>query len=432
MTLLIDIITSILNGTLLYLFYKIIFSEKRGQLPSYMTISIFIFSEILYYFLSINFFNEVSIISSVVRCTITLSINFALSYFFQSKIHFRLLVSVLYLALITICEDLSFCLITKLLYTNITIDSLNYAMISCISTLSSFFLFILTIALQLFWKKENVLRSKKYISLLLITPTLSICLILSKPIFSLTFSEPKTYTLLVSFILFINIVNYILLHSLIRSESMEAELKILNEQIFFQKNKYQQLSEAYKNIRSFIHDTKKHLFYIENCVNEEKYDLIIPYTKSTMVDLESRYCKINTGNLVIDSFVSNIVLQAEKHGIEFTSTLKFDNTTIPLDDYHMTIILGNLLDNALNACLNQNTGTIHLAIQTIERTFTIHITNTFIPSKDTPKHKNYDEFDFIHGYGLKNVKEAAKAYDGFCIIDCVKNLYSVTVILPIN
>lgn len=43
----------------------------------------------------------------------------------------------------------------------------------------------------------------------------------------------------------------------------------------------------------------------------------------------------------------------------------------------MTIILGNLLDNALNACLEEQSGEININIQTIEHTFTIYITNTY-------------------------------------------------------
>ena len=68
-------------------------------------------------------------------------------------------------------------------------------------------------------------------------------------------------------------------------ESAEEELSRLavqKEQLEFQRSKYQQLGEAYKNIRSFMHDTKKHLFYMESCVNNKKYDDIIPDRKSVV------------------------------------------------------------------------------------------------------------------------------------------------------
>lgn len=55
-----------------------------------------------------------------------------------------------------------------------------------------------------------------------------------------------------------------------------------------------------------------------------------------------------------------------------------DNSTIPVNDYHLTIVLGNLLDNALNACNGQIGAQIKVAIRTVDGTFTIHVANTYV------------------------------------------------------
>ena len=49
-------------------------------------------------------------------------------------------------------------------------------------------------------------------------------------------------------------------------------------------------------------------------------------------------------------------------------------------------------------------------------------------------HKAPDDFekiDFIHGYGLKNVKDSAEACGGFCVINHENDIYSATVIIPV-
>ena len=94
-------------------------------------------------------------------------------------------------------------------------------------------------------------------------------------------------------------------------------------------------------------------------------------------------------------------------------------------------ILGNLLDNALNASLQQNKGEINVTIQTIEDTFTIHITNTCNSAEIKTSPKDIDSIDFIHGYGLLNVKKTIAQYDGICVIQCENNIYSVTTIIPL-
>lgn len=228
-----------------------------------------------------------------------------------------------------------------------------------------------------------------------------------------------------------SLCNNILLQNVLQSEELQTQLEIQSEQLEYQKNKYQQLGEAYKNIRSFMHDTKKHLFYIENCVNEKKYDEIIPYSREIMQDLESRYCTINTGNLVIDAFVSNLLLQTKRLGITLHTNLNIDNRIIPVNDYHLTIILGNLLDNALNACKVQTNAYIKVTIQTVSDTFTIHITNTYVIADSDQTPKDFDNMDFIHGYGLKNVKKSVSAYNGICMVQCENDIYSVTAIIPL-
>ena len=257
-------------------------------------------------------------------------------------------------------------------------------------------------------------------------------MLLSKPILYLNINLPSTYFILSAFVLFINFMNYILLYNVLDTEELRFQLEVQKEQLEFQRNKYKQLGEAYKNIRSFMHDTKKHLFYIESCVNNKKYDDIIPYSREIMHDLESRYCTINTGNLVVDAFVSNLLLQAKSLGIALQTDLKFDKDILPINDYHMTIILGNLLDNALNACKNQLNAKIKVSLRSADDNFSIHVANTYVITSPDKAPEDFESTDFIHGYGLKNVKNSAETCGGFCVIQHENDIYSVTVIVPMS
>lgn len=66
-----------------------------------------------------------------------------------------------------------------------------------------------------------------------------------------------------AFILFTNIVNYILFYNVLENEELRLQLSVQKEQIEFQRNKYEQLGAAYKNIRSFMHDTKNTSFTLK-------------------------------------------------------------------------------------------------------------------------------------------------------------------------
>ena len=97
----------------------------------------------------------------------------------------------------------------------------------------------------------------------------------------------------------------------------------------------------------------------------------------------------------------------------------------------MTIILGNLIDNAVAACINHPGSHITLKIHTLDNAFTIHLATTYIPEETDVTPDNVDSIDFIHGYGLKNVKNSVKMFNGICHIAIVDYEYQTTIVVPI-
>ena len=428
----IEPLSMVFDNFILYIFYQTMFEKKRESIPKYAVVVSFLLSDLIYWLVASHVTGKSSLCASILRSALTVILSAAISMFFCSTITYRILVVFSYIALINLSENLAYFIIVHFTGLSAGLDTLPYTAFIAISLVSNLIIVLFTMILDLFLKLKNGIRSKTYTLLLLVVLAMSCVLTFLPSFFKMNFIEPAAYLTLVVFLLAMNISNYILLQNVLTAEALTQESRLLQQQMQFQKNKYQQLSDAYKNIRGFMHDTKKHLFYIEQCVNEEHYDRIIPYTRETMTDLESRYCSINTGNLVIDSFVSNVILQAGSNGIRINTRLKVEKDLIPCDDYHMTIILGNLLDNAMNACTGQTGGKINLDIQTVDSSFVIHITNTYHAAPDEKLPDTFDNFDFIHGYGLKNVKRSAEECGGFCIIDYADGIYSVTVIVPLK
>lgn len=50
---------------------------------------------------------------------------------------------------------------------------------------------------------------------------------------------------------------------------------------------------------------KKHYFYIQEQINKQHFDDLKNYTSTAIQSIEDNYAKYNTGNLVIDSFITN-------------------------------------------------------------------------------------------------------------------------------
>ncbi|MFR0969841.1 MAG: GHKL domain-containing protein [Coprococcus sp.] len=73
---------------------------------------------------------------------------------------------------------------------------------------------------------------------------------------------------------------------------------------------------------------------------------------------------------------------ADKYHITLDTSIKLSTTQIPLTDYDLTIVLGNLFDNAITACNDVENAVITVKLQTIRNTFTIYVENSYNASKN--------------------------------------------------
>ena len=231
-----------------------------------------------------------------------------------------------------------------------------------------------------------------------------------------------------------NIVNYVLLESLFHVKDLEEQKQQLELQHTYQANKYSQISSAYRNTRSILHETKRHFFYIQECAGQQDYERILDYLKTAMVNMENSYNRVNTGNLVIDSFLSNHLSIAAKESIQYETNIQISPDRIPVDDYNLSIILGNLLDNSLKECsrsMAPDPGFVKVEMRTTEREFGIHIVNS-ARNVNEKHNKNDLEYQLFHGYGIENVKNITTHYNGSYDMLQKENMYDVVVIIPIQ
>ena len=150
---------------------------------------------------------------------------------------------------------------------------------------------------------------------------------------------------------------------------------------------------------------------MQKYLQAKQYDKLEEYIKNSFGDLENHYAKYNTGNLVIDSFMTSFDHMAEQKGILFEAILNLDVNRIPLEDYDLSVILGNLLDNALTACIKTPSK---------ERFIRIHLETTkkdlfVIEEKNTMNSRitnTRSETDPEHGYGLLNIRQTVEKYHG--------------------
>lgn len=189
-----------------------------------------------------------------------------------------------------------------------------------------------------------------------------------------------------------------------------------------------------ENIASFRHDLNKHIYSLRTLAESGEMVRIQNYLEQIHGTAKPKDIYANSGNIIIDSIINYEISKLDAEDVDITLELGFVPETSQLEDYDLTILLSNLLNNAIEALAKQRSDK-RLLLQlkfekgifflTVENTYEGNITvsgSRFLTSKADAKR---------HGYGLKNIDRVVKKYKGDKIIDFHDNIFKVKVILYI-
>ena len=301
--------------------------------------------------------------------------------------------------------------------------------------LSKLIIFVITVIVTLIIKKNTqIVKFKDYLCFI-ITPLISIATIITIS-FEFDTGEPNA-TAGICFaaagLMIINIIVYYLLENIIDATEIREKQARMEQQFAFQEQKYEQASQSFRSISSVIHDTNKHLVYLNECVERHEVDEAKRYIGTAIEHIDKSYKRINTGYLPIDALVSNSLNIAEANNITFKSDIKIEKERICIERYDLCVALGNLLDNAVEACKkvsNPDDRIISVSIVTGDNSMVIHIENSAERMKEND-FKTDKKDKLLHGYGISNVKAISEKYGGVFTIERRESSCEATLIFPI-
>lgn len=281
------------------------------------------------------------------------------------------------------------------------------------------------------WNKLLRTYPLQYHLLQFSTPLISLVILLSLPDKQFILYTGNTFLITLCFgLAMLNIVNYILQEAFFRSISLSYANEQLTRQISYQNDKYTQINASYRQTRSILHDTRKHYLTIQGYIEKKQYDTLSAYLTTALSDIQNTYTLSNTGNIVIDSMLSNYKILADQHDINFIDEINVSSDQIPLSDYDLCIILGNLLDNAVNACLHMQKDHCYIKIRlltTDDHKFCLFVKNPYPPAARPKK----SPAGLEHGYGIQNIENIVNKYYG--IMRITKNdAYKTDILIPIR
>lgn len=269
-------------------------------------------------------------------------------------------------------------------------------------------------------------------SILKALPLLS-CLILSIYICQKNFlmvmdgSGPAFLRLETLGILYINLIICAFVETLNRAHEREYEQKIARQQLELQKNNYLDIMERQEETRRLWHDIKKYMAAMEALVGSENKEEAQQCLDSIQSVFSGLTTAVDTGNKLIDSILGYGMKKAGELGVAVQPAVWVDSTiNFPVPD--LFVIIGNTLDNAMEACCqieDEAARTISVQLHQKNHLLLYEISNPY-------NGKKFQKPGKIHGYGLRNVEACVNRNDGLMSITKENGIFTVSIQLNLG
>ena len=305
------------------------------------------------------------------------------------------------------------------------------------NVISKLCMLLLSILISHYMKAKNSPEiSLRYFLVVLLVPASSIYIMHNIFIIAAVYDEFSKFSVFSSLMLLL--VNYVVFEIydwMSRDAMVREQNRLYGQQLELCSRQAEERESLYLEIRRLRHDMKNYLSCLLGAVQTgEKKEAEMLIQEMLNDGISNRTSEVSrSGNIVVDSLVNYKHDLAEKEGIMFEANV-FIPVSLPFQSGHLAVILGNLLDNALEACRGVPEGQryIKLDISYVKEMLQICIRNSYHATHRKDSSGRYlttkkDTLD--HGIGLSSVEQAVSCYHGEMTAEGTGNEFRVSVVM---
>lgn len=197
---------------------------------------------------------------------------------------------------------------------------------------------------------------------------------------------------------------------------------------------YTEVENIYKQMRGWRHDHHNHIQVMKAYLELGKYEDMDKYLGDLDKDLTNIDTVLKTGNLMVDAILNSKLSMAINQGININAKATVPQN-IKVADVDLCVIIGNLMDNAMEAAMkleNPEDRFIRVYIREMKNQLYISITNS-VGGEVRKINLEYisTKLGINHGFGLKRVDGIVSKYHGFINRQNEEGVFATEIILPI-
>ncbi len=259
-------------------------------------------------------------------------------------------------------------------------------------------------------RAKEIAFDRKQTLLLLVIPAMSVIVLSVLMLGELE----KMFAILISgCMLIINISVFYLYNILTENYIHLRDHDIYKQQTYAYQNQLEVIMESQNRVRALRHDMKNHILALQILVQRkeaEETDKYLDSMKNFMTNPEEY---VKTGNDAVDSLL-NYKIQKADEVLNVVETKISIPEQLRLRSFDLNVLLGNLLDNAIDASMQTEDKKLKITIKLDKGILFLNICNSCQMIADGKKNflETTKEDKANHGIGLKNVRRIVEKYHG--------------------
>ena len=257
---------------------------------------------------------------------------------------------------------------------------------------------------------KEIAFDRKQTVLLLVIPAMSVIVLSVLMLGELE----KMFAILISgCMLIINISVFYLYNILTENYIHLRDHDIYKQQTYAYQNQLEVIMESQNRVRALKHDMKNHILALQILVQRKEVEETNKYLDSMKNFMTNPEEYVKTGNDVVDSLL-NYKIQKANEVLNVVETKISIPEQLRLRSFDLNVLLGNLLDNAIDASMQTEDKKLKITIKLDKGILFLNICNSCQMIADEKKNfwETTKEDKANHGIGLKNVRRIVEKYHG--------------------
>ncbi len=197
-------------------------------------------------------------------------------------------------------------------------------------------------------------------------------------------------------------------------------------------HQYGEIKSVYMDMRGWRHDYHNHMQVMKAQIAMRNFSEIQEYLDALEKELDRVDTLVKSGNMMVDAILNSKLTLARRQKVALNCKVKVPER-LSVEDVDLCVILGNLLDNALEACgkIDEENRFLRIYMQVNKSQLYLSIQNSAREEPDFNERNYITQKRGNHGLGMKRVQAAVDKYHGYLNLANEPGIFAAEVTIPV-